>query len=44
VSFNLIVEKEPFISGMETLEEAMARFLHICIVINMQYPIDSGNL
>jgi hypothetical protein len=45
VSFNLIVKKEPpFISRMETREDAVASFLHICFVTNMQYPIDSGNL
>jgi hypothetical protein len=44
VYFNLIIEKEPFISGMETREEAVASFLHISFVTTMQYPIDSGNL
>jgi hypothetical protein len=44
VFFDLIVEKEPFISGMETLEDAVASFLHICFVTNMHYPIGSGNL
>jgi hypothetical protein len=44
VSFNLIVKKEPFISGMETREEGVASFLHICFGTNMQYPFDSGNM
>jgi hypothetical protein len=44
VYFDLIVEKEVFISGMETLEEAVSSFFHICFVTNMHYPVGSGNL
>jgi len=44
VYFDLIVEKEAFISGMEMLEEAVSSFLHICFVTNMHYPVGSGNL
>lgn len=44
VYFDLIVEKEAFISGMETLEEAVSSFLHICFVTNMHYPVGSGNV
>jgi hypothetical protein len=44
VSFDLIVEKEPFICGMETLEEAISSFLHVCFVVNMHYPVGSGIL
>jgi hypothetical protein len=44
VSFDLIVEKETFISGMETLEEAVSSFLHVCFVANMHCPVESGIL
>ncbi len=44
VIFDLIVKKQEFISGMETLEEAVTSFLHICFVSNMQYPVGSGML
>ena len=33
-----MLEKDPLIGGLETLEEAIASFLHICFVGNMQYP------
>lgn len=39
--FDLTVEKEPIISGMDTLEEAVSSFLHICFTANMQYPVGS---
>ena len=42
--FDLFVEKESFISGMETLEEAISSFLHVCFVTNMHYPAGSGLL
>jgi len=44
VSFDLIVEKETFTGGMETLEEAVSSFLHVCFVAYMHYPVGSGIL
>jgi hypothetical protein len=44
VFFDLIVEMQPFISGMETLEEAVSSFLHLCFVANIVYPVGSGIL
>ena len=44
VSFDLIVEKDTFIAGMETLEDALSSFLHVCFVANMNYPVGSGIL
>ena len=38
VLFDLIVEKEPFILGMKTLEEAVTSVLYICFAANMEYP------
>jgi len=38
VFFDLIVEKQPFVSGLETLEEAVSSFLHLCFVANILYP------
>ncbi len=44
IAFDLVVERQPFISGMETLEEAISSFLHVCFVANMEYPSGSGIL
>jgi hypothetical protein len=44
VFFDLVVERQPFISGMKTLEEAVSSFLHLCFVANMEYPSGSGIL
>jgi hypothetical protein len=44
VVFDLLVEKEIFISGMTTLEEAVSSFLHVCFVANIHYPVGSGFL
>ena len=38
VLFDLAVEGEPFIEGLDSLEKAIASFLHVCFVANMQYP------
>ena len=42
--FDLYVEREPFISGLETLEQAVSSFLHVCFVANIHYPVGSGFL
>jgi hypothetical protein len=44
VVFDLYVEREPFISGLETLEQAVSSFLHVCFVANIHYPVGSGTL
>lgn len=44
VSFDLIVEKESFITGMKTLEEAVSSLLHLCFVANISYPAGSSYL
>jgi hypothetical protein len=44
IVFDLVVERRPFISSMETLEEAISSFLHVCFVANMEYPTGSGIL
>jgi hypothetical protein len=44
VFFDLMVEKQLFISGMGTLEEAVSSFLHLCFIGNIQYPVGSGVL
>jgi len=36
--FDLIVNKEPLIQGMKTLEDIVSAFLHLCFVANLQYP------
>jgi hypothetical protein len=41
---DLVVEKEPFIRGMESLEEAVAGFLHFCFVAHLEYPKGAGLL
>jgi hypothetical protein len=38
VTFDLIVEKEPFVTGMDTLEKAVSSLLHVTFVANMHYP------
>ena len=38
VLFDLAVEGEPFIEGLDSLEKAIASFFHVCFVANMQYP------
>ena len=42
--FDLMVEKEEFISGLETLEMAVSSFLHLYFVANLTYPAGSGIL
>jgi hypothetical protein len=44
VSLDLVVEMECFISNIETLEEGVASFLHLCFVVDLQYPKGSGIL
>jgi len=38
VVFDLVVEKEPFLSELKSLEEAVSSFLHLCFVANILYP------
>jgi hypothetical protein len=38
VLFDLVVEGEPFIVGLESLEQALAAFVHVCFVAQMNYP------
>ena len=42
VVFDLVVEREVFISEMRTLEEAVSSFLHLCFVANIRYPVGTG--
>ncbi len=42
--FDLVVERAPFISNMESLEEAISSFLHVTFVADMEYPLGSGIL
>jgi hypothetical protein len=42
--FDLILEKQPFITGMKTLEEAVSSFIHLCFVANISYPVGSSVL
>jgi hypothetical protein len=44
VFFDLVVEKEVFIHGMERLEDAISSFLHLCFVANLHFPKGSGIL
>jgi hypothetical protein len=44
VVFDLIVDGEPFISELDTLEKAVASFFHLCFVANIVYPVGSGML
>jgi hypothetical protein len=44
VYFDLMLEKQVFVHGMETLEEAISSFLHICFIANLRFPVGSGIL
>jgi hypothetical protein len=44
VFFDLILEKQVFVHGMERLEDAVSSFLHLCFVANLQFPKGSGIL
>jgi hypothetical protein len=44
VYFDFFVEKKILIHEMETLEDAVSSFLHVCFVANMKYPKGSGLL
>ncbi len=44
VFFDLFVEKDVFVHGMERLEEAVSSFLHVCFVANLEFPRGSGTL
>ena len=35
---DLVVDGKAFIVGLESMEKAVARFLHLCFVANMSYP------
>ena len=36
--FDLVVEQEPFLEGLSSLEEVIESFFHLCFVANMEYP------
>lgn len=36
--FDIALEKSVFISGLDTLEEAVASFMHLCFTANIEYP------
>ncbi len=38
VVFDLVVEGEPLIEGLESLEKAITSFIHVCFVAAMHYP------
>ena len=38
IQFELVVEKTPFLVGLQTLEDAVTAYLHVCFVANMHYP------
>ena len=38
VLFDLVVEREPFLEGISSLEEVIESFFHLCFVANMEYP------
>ena len=42
--FDLILEKQVFVYGMESLEEAISSYLYICFIANLRFPIGSGIL
>ena len=44
VVFDLILDGQVFISQLESLEQAVCSFLHICFVANIKYPVGSGML
>jgi hypothetical protein len=44
VFLDLLVEKTLFIHGMESLEQAVSSFLHVCFVANLEFPVGSGIL
>jgi hypothetical protein len=44
VFLDLHVEVDPFVKGLETLEEAVASFLHMCFIADMEYPTGAGVL
>jgi hypothetical protein len=37
-----VVQGEPFLVGLESLEQALASFFHLCFVANLQYPKVEG--
>jgi hypothetical protein len=41
---DVIVEQEPLIVGLESLEEAVGSFFHLCFVAHLEYPKGSGVL
>jgi hypothetical protein len=36
--FDIALEKSVFISGLDTLKEAVASFIHLCFTANIEYP------
>jgi hypothetical protein len=38
VVFDLAVQGEPFIVGLESLEQAITSFIHVCFVADIHYP------
>ena len=38
IQFKLVVEKTPFLVDLQTLEDAVTAYLHVCFVANMHYP------
>lgn len=42
--FDLVVERDPMIRGLNSIEEAVTSFLHLCFVCHLEYPKGSGTL
>jgi len=38
LQFDLVVEKDLLYTGLETLEDAVSGFLHLCFTVNLEYP------
>jgi hypothetical protein len=38
IVFDLAVEREALVCGMDNLEDAVSSFLHLSFVANMEYP------
>jgi hypothetical protein len=42
--FDIVLEKDNFIVGLNSLEEAVSAFMHLCFTANIEYPqVTLGN-
>jgi hypothetical protein len=38
ILFDLAVQGEPFIVGLDSLEQAITSFIHVCFVADLHFP------